>query len=223
MMRELSRDWLSNISPGNPPDHLLYFHRRTIGRALSTHSPPICQSSFRALHYLSREINKDLKRKASSDSADPSSKQRKLEKDLPIIVKNFDWRQNIGSKGPQRIADRPSRAFHTNNQISIVVDQTRMLFRKECRRRYFDWWEQAVDKYRTVPGMESLGEVIVGCTSCSEALRRLLHYISEHRSMVDVHNSETVIMVEGYDLAARIGHSSDITAAASPSHVSLAE
>ncbi len=41
--------------------------------------------------------------------------------------------------------------------------------------------------------------------------------------MVDVHNSETVIMVEGYDLAARIGHSSDITAAAFPSHVSLAE
>ncbi|KAF8869335.1 hypothetical protein CPB85DRAFT_1359034 [Mucidula mucida] len=96
-------------------------------------------------------------------------------------------------------------------------------FEKSIEDAVLNGVKKAIDKYHTVPGMESLGEVIVGCTSSSEALRRLLHYISEHRSMVDVHNSETVIMVEGYDLAARIGHSSDITAGASPSHVSLAE
>ncbi|KAF9032880.1 hypothetical protein BDZ89DRAFT_1063232 [Hymenopellis radicata] len=83
--------------------------------------------------------------------------------------------------------------------------------------------KQAVNKYREVPGMETLGEVVEGCKG-GEALRRILHYLSERRPMLDIQNCETAIIVEGYDLAARVAHSSDITAGpASPAHVSLAQ
>ncbi|KAF8868277.1 hypothetical protein CPB85DRAFT_1537546 [Mucidula mucida] len=288
-MDDYAEDWLRDISPGNPPDQFALLP--------STHDWPVpsdytahLSANPRLAHFIicPSEITKDLKRKASSDSADIGDKisAPKGRSVLPIDL-----------HGP------PTRT--TNNQIFIVVDQTRMLVRAFRAENTFGWgfycslqssedmqatlllllafidlhpkytdsfkhtfgnsfvgdWisqyptfgfhsrafvlsfvfddldpslqtfesfeksvegviltgvEQAVDMYQTVPGMEDLGEGIVGCKSSSEALRRLLHYISEHRSMVDVNNSETVIMVEGYDLAARIGHSSDITARASP-------
>ncbi len=289
-MRELSRDWLSNISPGNPPNQFALLP--------STHDWPVpsqytahLSANPRFAHFIicHVEINKDLKRKASSDSADPSSKQRKLEKALPIIVKNFgevrilQIGDKISAPKGRSVSDSlfclPSIFTHfrrycrstftgpptrtTNNQIFIVVDQTRMLVRAFRAENTFGWgfycslqssedmqatllsllalidlhpkyansfkrtfgksfvndWisehptfdfhsrafvlsfvfddldpslqtfesfeksvegailtgvEQAVDKYRTVPGMEDLGEVIVGCKSSSEALRRLL-------------------------------------------------
>ncbi|KAF8867890.1 hypothetical protein CPB85DRAFT_1368766 [Mucidula mucida] len=250
-MDDYAEDWLRDISPGNPPDQFALLP--------STHDWPVpsdytahLSANPRLAHFIIY-----LKRKASSDSADPPP-NTEARKDLPIIVKNFGEGRSVSDP---LYCDRPSRAFHTNNQISIVVDQTRMLVRAFRAENTFGWGfycslqssedmqatlvtvsfidlhPKYTDSFKhlreflcgdwisehptfgfhsrafvlsfvfddldpslqtfeipTVPGMEDLGEVIVGCKSSSEALRRLLHYISEHRSMVDVNNSETVIM-----------------------------